>query len=322
LRESQIGEDEMVETRIGSYADFAAGRPGGANLVRAGFGGVVRYASQSAWKNLTSTEVQDYRAINLRIHLVYQDGRSDQDKGISGGIANAERALLQALNLGWDGRTGCIYFAPKDADVTSESYSKTREYFKGIGRILDLRNIGVYGDADVINGLRRDGLATYFWQSASKSFGPNVPCHMRQLAKQSLVNDVTVDHNDVFEYNTGALFNPLENSQMATIDDVRNGLNEAKANFPSFAVMISNANDNGLLDLMRHVYNAVYLQKLATADQVGIVGLNVSNVLAAIQALDVKVSELSTAQGQTIDYERLANAIVSVLISGSAAKQA
>lgn len=294
------------------YVDFAYGRPGAQNILNAGFPGVLRYASRTTSKNLDLAEYQDYISKGVLTHIVYQDGIADHNGGTPAGSDNASRAKIQALNLGWDGHTGCIYFAPFDANETTATVPLTLAYFRGIRQVLNLENIGVYGDTDTINAVRQANLATYFWQSASTSFGPDVECNIHQLPQQTTINGVVVDINNVLKFPTGAI-NGGNGNSMSNQDEVRSVLNEATAEgFDSFAHMF-NAPENagrGIVALLRDIYNATVVRSTASSDQVGLVGENISNLRDDIARLEIMIAGL-TSPG--IDYQKLAQALIAEL---------
>lgn len=287
------------------YVDFAYGRPGALNILNAGFPGLVRYLSRTLNKNLDLAEFRDYKAHNVKVHVVCQNGIADHDGLFSAGKANAILSISQLLDLGWDHKTGCIYFVPFDSNETSASLPKTIAYFQGINSILPVKNIGIYGDADSLTEIRRLGLAKYFWQSASKSFGPDVDCDMRQVAAQASIAGVTVDINNVFSTDTGAIFPVTGGSESMTTnqEDLRAVLNEANApGFNTFAEMfnIDTPQSRGIVSLLRWLFNNV-----ASKDQVGLVGLSLATVQEEIQAL----KDL-TFVAPTIDYQKLAQALI------------
>lgn len=290
------------------YVDFAYGRPGGANIRAAGFPGLFRYLSKTVKKNLDRTEFEDYKANNLLVHVVYQDGIADHNGGIEGGSTNAIRAKTQLKELGWDGSSGCIYFAPLDANETSGTVSLTLDYFRGIRNQLPKNNIGVYGDADTINAIRQADLANYFWQSASKSFGPDVDCNVRQLAQQTTINGVIVDINNVFTGDTGAITGGIAN--MPT--ELETYLGNCTANgFASFADMfkIDTPESRGIVSLLRFLFN-----NSARSDQLGLVGVNVNEARGDIAELKALIQAIAPPTMPEIDTQMLARQIAQALI--------
>lgn len=309
------------------YADWAFGTIPGKALRDAGFPGVIRYLSQTSAKRLKQSEVDDFRANGLLVHVVCQDGAADHDGGYAGGLAKARLARTQLLNLGWDGRTGCIYFAPFDSNETAASLPKTLDYFRGINSILPTWNTGVYGDTDTLVGVRNEGLASYFWQSASTSFGPNLSwATMHQMPRQGTVAGKTVDINEVLNPPTGAVFggsnvstpsNPVNPTTTDLTIVLRAVLNEATAQgFNSFAEMFAQR-DHGLVDVVRDIYNATYVHgPLATESQAGAIGVNISNILAKFDELKTEFDEIKTLMDgirtsfQEMDYDKLAAALL------------
>jgi hypothetical protein len=294
------------------YIDFAYGRPGAQNILNDGFGGVVRYLSKTVKKNLDMAEFLDYKSHNVLVHVVYEDGAADHNGGRAAGEANSQRAKDQLKSFGWTGQ-GCIYFVPYDANETSASLPLTLEYFRGINQNLSVKNVGIYGDADALNAVRQVGLATYFWQSGSKSFGPDVECNMRQIAAQHTINGVNVDINNVFTTDTGAITGEAH-SVTSSQDDLRVVLNEANATgFNSFAEMfkIDTPQSKGIVALLRYLYN-----NSATTPQVGLINANINSLYSLHDEIaELKALVLANQQETTVelDYAKLAQALIAAL---------
>jgi hypothetical protein len=169
---------------------------------------------------MTSYEIDDYREAGLKIHAVYEDSAGQILNGYFQGRSDAQMALSQAHELGFRSSVGeCIYFAC-DIDIGPKTMVKVHDYFLGIKSVLHKSNVGVYGEADVLDSLYRAELATYRWQAAAKSWSNNrvAVCDMLQLPYQETVHKVAVDANEVFTDATGAWF-PVELSAKNVWDE-------------------------------------------------------------------------------------------------------
>src|SRR5690348_15649807 len=88
------------------WADYSGGRPSGAALKAAGFGGVIRYIGLgSEGKQLTAAEYRDLVASGVQVLLVAEANTSDAwgtetDDDFSRGAANARIALADARAQG------------------------------------------------------------------------------------------------------------------------------------------------------------------------------------------------------------------------------
>jgi glycoside hydrolase-like protein len=187
--------------------DFAFGRPPVAELKAAGVTGVVRYLCKDPNKRLDKDEVAAYRANGITIHAVYQDGTRDGFDGLSGGIGNAQRALAQARDVGWD-LSGCLYYVPADENIERGDLPVLREYARGWASVLSPQCCGVYGETLLLDDLYAIGLVAYRWQAAAMSFSNFVPasCNLRQQPRQITVAGVQMDLNTQLMPKTGAWF--------------------------------------------------------------------------------------------------------------------
>lgn len=146
--------------------DFGYGKVPGKVIVDAGYKFVCRYLSHSPGKNLTDTELQDFRDNNLKVVVVWETTEQRSLDGYQAGKDDANYALYLLDGIGLDKQV--IYFAC-DFDFTAGQQDRINDYFKGVIEILGLKYIGVYGGYGVVSRLFDAGLVTYGWQTLAWS---------------------------------------------------------------------------------------------------------------------------------------------------------
>lgn len=121
----------------------------------AGFVGVMRYLSLSAWKNLTIGERNALWMAGLGIGLVYEDNRGMMDGGAQAGAEKARIANEQAATLGWS-RDRPIIFANDQNVFLGVHYE-----FMRAAQAVCAHPIGPYGNTAFCVACH-DGLGTRF----------------------------------------------------------------------------------------------------------------------------------------------------------------
>lgn len=142
------------------YADYSAGKPGGAALRAAGFSGVHRYLPPfgTAGKQLTSAEYADLTAHGLEVIGVVEVGINDADGGYAAGQHNAAIAASSAAELGMP--ADCTICAAND----KPGYSAADvDYVRGFRDTLGFARTGAYGYGAFL-GLCAP-YAAYRWQA-------------------------------------------------------------------------------------------------------------------------------------------------------------
>jgi hypothetical protein len=147
--------------------DFSAGRIKGSVIKAAGYDFVCRYLSHSSWKNITKEELNDFKANNLKVVLVWETTETRIDSGTDGGYRDAEDAVAQMKSLGLM-TSQPIYFAV-DEEIGSTQYLKLNSYLRGVANRLTQRYTGVYGGLSTIKYAFDQGLVHYGWQTLAWS---------------------------------------------------------------------------------------------------------------------------------------------------------
>src|ERR1700758_526591 len=143
------------------YADYSAGRPGGAALRAAGFSGAIRYLfAGSAGKLITAAEYADLVANGLDVLCVVERGTTDADGGYTAGESTAQAALACARALG----------IPDDVVICAANdkpgYSQADvDYVRGFRDVLGLGRTGAYGSGPYVALCATQSVASWLWQS-------------------------------------------------------------------------------------------------------------------------------------------------------------
>lgn len=174
--------------------DYSWSRPVPTDLAAAGAHFVCRYLSNDAGKNLTRAEADALTAAGIAIVCNWESTatRAD-DGGFTGGAQDARAALTQARACGIpDDRP--IYFSVDQDTTVGVNISA---YFKGVGSVLPLSRIGVYGSYAVVKGCLDAGLASWGWQTYAWSRGKwDDRAHIRQVQNGLRVAGADVDLNE------------------------------------------------------------------------------------------------------------------------------
>lgn len=189
------------------WADYSAGRPSGAALRAAGFGGAIRYIGLgSAGKRITAAEYQDLTAAGISVLLVAEYDTNDAWRGYDTGKANAEIALAEARALGIPDSVGIAGAADAHASGQAQLDAAVA-YARGFGDVLGRSRAGFYGFPEVVNAVRGAGVVSWYWRcGAEPSYGDKLWLHFWQRnAGETLrwVSGVPCDINEQYNAVTG-----------------------------------------------------------------------------------------------------------------------
>lgn len=165
--------------------DYTDGTLNPVTIVAKGYGFVGRYLSFSPWKTITPREAQGLRNAGLPVVLVWETTEQRSAQGMAAGQADAEAALQETKTLGFND-PGAIYFAVDYEFSLATLGGPIADYFRGVGKVLPVTQIGVYGGFATVNSLLDAGLVTYSWQTLAWSHGKWEP------------------RNNIQQYNTGS----------------------------------------------------------------------------------------------------------------------
>lgn len=151
-------------------ADYSFDRPRIAKLVAAGIKLVARYLSNTAAKNLTAREAAALHKAGIGVLLNWESSSGRPLGGAPNGRQDGKAAAALAERIGAPhGLT--IYFSC-DVDTDSQHWPLIAAYYAAAGEALHGRyQVGVYGEADLIDYLHRQGVVTSEWQTYAWSNG-------------------------------------------------------------------------------------------------------------------------------------------------------
>lgn len=155
--------------------DYSSWRPSSASELD-GVDFVVRYLSNDSAKNLSLAEAQELTSWGKFIVVNWEsDGLGG---GFAQGVADAATAKALAIAFGWPGGDRPIIFSiDENVDPTTQD-----DYYKGIASVLPNEQIGIYGEAAVIERWRSFGAGWGFltestdWEGGSDISG----CQLQQ----------------------------------------------------------------------------------------------------------------------------------------------
>jgi hypothetical protein len=150
--------------------DFAWARPPISLLQSLGVTAVGRYVGPASWgKTITQGEFDAYMAAGIAVWLVFEAGADDAVGGANAGTANMTQLVLPNLPNGWGNRP--IYVA-EDTSVDPNDPNRLG-YFRGCAAVLGPARLGSYAEGGLCQVLHDEGIAQWFWQSASTSYPGN-----------------------------------------------------------------------------------------------------------------------------------------------------
>lgn len=175
--------------------DYSAGFPGAVNIRAKGYAGAFRYFGFSdRRKCTTAAELADFTAHERGMAAVFEDAAGNWRGGAAQGRRDGGIARGFADRIGFPGDRP-IYAAVDQDVVTSSDFSAMLNYVGAFRDVVDVG--GVYGESDVIDRCRDEGMATYFWQTAAWSRGRKTACNAFQYVGSVSVGGVTCDTNQL-----------------------------------------------------------------------------------------------------------------------------
>jgi hypothetical protein len=260
------------------WADYSAGRPGGAALRAAGFSGVIRYVgTPGRTKNITAGEYQDLVGHSLSVLLVHENGTGDVLPGYAGGVADAQTALGNARACSIPESVGIA--AASDRHLTAAQVRTGVQYQAGFASVLGVQRTGVYGFHEYVSAVRAAGTASWLWQCGTRPGGGD-GVHLWQRntgASQTNVNRIACDINDQLL--------PLPEDDMTPDEAQIAGLNALRAFFNTdlYNSIVPNS-----------TYQAPLARFIQNSDMYGCQLSDLVNALTAnVSALSAKTDQLT-----------------------------
>lgn len=147
--------------------DYSFARPSPAGLVAAGIRFAGRYIGPGSGKLLDADELAALTAAGLSVFLLAEGASDSAAGGYPVGQAHAAAARAHARALGIPDHRPAYYAV--DYDITEANWPSAREYLRGACDVDGVARVGVYGDVQALEWARRDGVASWFFQTLSAS---------------------------------------------------------------------------------------------------------------------------------------------------------
>lgn len=283
--------------------DYAGDRPDAARLFARGKRFAVRYGGPGgAWKHLTRREAATLTSAGLSIVANAEGGERGLAGGPRVGASWARKADAHFRACGMP--AGRPIYLSVDFDVTAAQWPRVAAGLRGAADAIGLKRVGVYGGYDAVRWAKRDGVATWFWQtyawSEGRWFDGN---HIEQYRNNVPLADGTVDLDrakagDFGQWTMGGAAPAVMEEDEMSADDVQ----AIRADIARLGQFLT-AHNNRLFDPAERqntwIAKAVTLPKLAAE-----LRLRDQAILAAIQGLDAtaileRIEESAAAQAQT-----------------------
>lgn len=175
----------------GEQVTDSLGSPPYDQVKASGFSACSRYL-----RNLTRAEVESIWTAGLGVILNDELGPGDEAlQGAAGGENAANRAINQALQLGWKSDSPIIY-SGNDFDAVPSQFATCDEYYQTIAS--KGYPWGIYGGWEyLVHAETWVPKGTILWASAGWEFGMNPVPNMQQTTVQLVFGGVTVDTDTV-----------------------------------------------------------------------------------------------------------------------------
>jgi hypothetical protein len=177
--------------------DFSWGRPGGAAIAAAGRHFACRYLLDDGQggKGLDASEVRDYQSHGVSVVLCYEVSAGGWRGGQAQGVKDGQAARAQMTALGVPADRPC-YFAV-DQNTLPSDFATVDAYLRGCAQGMgDPADVGVYGEADLVDHCIAAGTARWAWQTYAWSAGRvSTRAHLYQYSNGHTVNGAAVDYD-------------------------------------------------------------------------------------------------------------------------------
>jgi hypothetical protein len=165
---------------------------------------LVRYGSRDPSKNLTKAELDSALGRGLSVCVVWQEGKTQMERGYSGGQTDARDADAFVTGLGLHGIP--VYFAcDQDYEAASSSAKSAIDaYCDGAVSVIGLARMGGYGDDTFCQRQFNRGKITYGWQTYAWSEGMwETRAQLRQVRNNVTVCGGTIDDDEAWASDYG-----------------------------------------------------------------------------------------------------------------------
>lgn len=201
--------------------DYSWGRPDPGALARAGVKLVSRYLSHDSSKNLSAAEANALHAAHIDIVLNWESDAGRPLLGAAAGAADGRDAASLAHSLGVP--YGCTIYYSCDRDITSGQFDTVAAYYRAAGQATAGRyNVGIYGEADIVDAMHARGVVTSEWQTFAWSGGrQSAEADLYQYLNGQTLAGASVDFDRIIhpdKLGAWTWVRPAEGSFMALTD--------------------------------------------------------------------------------------------------------
>lgn len=153
------------------WADYSGGRPSGAALKAAGFGGVIRYIGLgNEGKQINGAEYRGLVADGVQVLLVAELGTGDAwgtetDDDFGRGANYARIALADARANGIPDSVPIACAA--DAHAAAFQIDDVVRYARGFESVLGKARTGFYGFQETLTAVHNAGVGSWYWRCGS-----------------------------------------------------------------------------------------------------------------------------------------------------------
>lgn len=169
---SQILTDQAI--------DYSGARPAPITIINHGYIGVIRYlGAYGDWRAMSSAELAGYRANDIKVAVVYEQGNGNfAVGGCSAGLQVGRAARQYADALGW---SGPVYLAT-DVDIPPQIINTAIDAYRCARDGLGGLEMGAYGGKLLLRGVRDALGVRLLWSSNATSWdhGVYIPVTIQQ----------------------------------------------------------------------------------------------------------------------------------------------
>lgn len=154
------------------WADYSGGRPSGAALRAAGFGGAIRYIGLgNEAKQVNAAEYRDLTGSGVQVALVAELGTgdawgTDTDDDFGRGASYARTALADARANGIPDLVPIACAA--DAHAAAFQIDDVVRYAQGFESVIGKGRTGFYGFQETLSVVHNAGVGSWYWRCGSE----------------------------------------------------------------------------------------------------------------------------------------------------------
>jgi hypothetical protein len=195
---------------MAQWADYSAGRPGGAALRANGFSGTIRYVGMGdAGKRITAAEYQDLVAHGIQVLLVVELDTNDawgNDNNPAHAYARgrnfAQAGLNEARAIGIPDSVGMAGAADAHA-VNQAQIDCAVQYARAFRDVLGYNRAGFYAFNECLNAIHADNSVSWYWRCGAEPSGGWDPKVKAWTGEKSWVNFWQRNNGETVRYTAG-----------------------------------------------------------------------------------------------------------------------